>query len=74
MAAEISRRTVERLSAYLDDICFPCTRQEILRSAEDNEAPDMLLDVIERLPEHNYSSVAEVMLRIGGSGQTVSST
>ncbi|MCE5198039.1 DUF2795 domain-containing protein [bacterium] len=38
---------------------FPCSRAEILICAEDNEAPDCILDVIESMPNVQYSTVRE---------------
>ena len=61
MVARSSRRTTAQLAAYLDDILFPCSRIEILRCAEDNEAPDVMLDAIEDLPERRYWSVMEII-------------
>lgn len=54
-------RTTAQLGAYLDDIIFPCSRTEILRCAEDNEAPDVILDAIEDLPERRYWSVKQIV-------------
>ncbi|MCE5199706.1 MAG: DUF2795 domain-containing protein [Armatimonadota bacterium] len=59
-----SFRTPTRLGAYLDDIIFPCSRIELLRCAEDNEAPDLILDAIESLPERRYWSVREIIARV----------
>lgn len=65
MPAETSHRTTAQLGAYLDDCIFPCTRREILECAEDNEAPDIILDAIEDLPDRRYWSVGEILARIG---------
>lgn len=61
MATYASTRTTAQLPAYLDDIMFPCSRNEILRCAEDNEAPDVILDAIENLPERRYWSVKDIV-------------
>ena len=61
MAAYVGTRTTAQLGAYLDDIMFPCSRREILRCAEDNEAPDTILDAIEDLPERRYWSVLDIV-------------
>lgn len=61
MLAYASSRTTAKLGAYLDDIIFPCSRIELLRCAEDNEAPDVILDAIEDLPEKRYWSVNEIV-------------
>ena len=65
MATEMNHRTTSQLRAYLDDIIFPCSRREILECAEDNEAPDLLLDAIEDLPEGRYWSIGDILARIG---------
>lgn len=54
-------RTTAQLGSYLDDIVFPCSRMEILRCAEDNEAPDVILDAIETLPERSYYNVSDII-------------
>ena len=64
MATEMVDRTTARIPAYLDDVIFPASRSEILRCAEDNDAPDTLLDAIERLPEVMYMSIGELLARI----------
>ncbi len=70
MAAQTAHRTIDRLVVYLDDICFPCSCREILARAEDNDAPDVLLDAIEDLPERSYWSISDIMLGLlGDSGQ-----
>jgi hypothetical protein len=66
MAAESPHRTMARLAVYLDDIYFPCSRLEILKHAEDNEAPDVMLDAIEELPDRSYWSIRDILARIGG--------
>ncbi len=67
MPLDIGHRTLAQLSAYLDDIIFPCTRIEILHCAEENDAPDLLLDAIENLPERRYWSVGEILAKIVGT-------
>lgn len=61
MASDTSRRTTEQLVAYIDDLLFPCSRREILVCAEENEAPDLILDTIEDLPARNYQDVKDIM-------------
>lgn len=61
MVTYANPRTTDQLGAYLEDIVFPCSRSEILRCAEENEAPDKILDAIEELPEKRYVSVTEIV-------------
>lgn len=66
MAAHVGTRTTAQLAAYLEDIIFPCSRKELLRCAEDNEAPDVILDAIEDLPERRYSNLADILTSLTG--------
>lgn len=61
MATNSNIRSTAQLPCYLEDIIFPCSRMEILRCAEENEAPDRLLDLIEDLPERRYWSVMDIV-------------
>lgn len=54
-------RSPAKLGAYLDDILFPASRLEILQCAEENEAPDIILDAIENLPERRYWSLDDIV-------------
>jgi hypothetical protein len=61
MVTYTNPRTTAQLGAYIEDIIFPCSRSEILRCAEENEAPDTILDAIEDLPEKRYVSVTQIV-------------
>jgi hypothetical protein len=63
MATVVNARTPMMLGAYLDDIIFPCSRTELLYCAEENDAPDAILDAIENLPERRYWSVEDIVAR-----------
>lgn len=63
MATVMKLRTPMMLGAYLDDIIFPCSRTELLFCAEENDAPDAILDAIEGLPERRYWSVEDIVTR-----------
>lgn len=61
MIANNIMRSPAKLGAYLDDILFPASRLEILQCAEENEAPDTLLDAIENLPDRRYWSLDDIV-------------
>ena len=67
MATYTSVRTTARVGAYLDDIMFPASRSELLECAEDNEAPDVILDAIEALPERRYWCLSEILVYLGSA-------
>lgn len=50
-----------RLVSFLDGAIFPCSRAEILICADENEAPDHVLNVIESLPDQQYRGVREII-------------
>lgn len=54
------------IAHYLKGIDFPATKEELIEYAEDNDAPDEVLDVLEYFPDETYHSMAEVMQ---GAGQ-----
>ena len=60
MATEAIPKTVKRVGAYVDDLLFPCSRAEILMCAEQNEAPDMILDAIEGMPGRTYRDLSDI--------------
>ena len=70
MAIETIPRTVKRVGAYVDDLLFPCSRAEILLCAEQNEAPDLILDAIEGLPARTYQDLLDITSDIGTMAPT----
>lgn len=66
MLAQYTYRTTAQLGAYIDECIFPCSRAEILCCAEENEAPDAILDAIESIPDDCYHDVREIVSRIVG--------
>ncbi len=52
--------TESRLAQYLNDTSFPATREEIITMAEENGAPDDILEALSKLPEAVYDTIHEV--------------
>ena len=50
---------------HLKGVDFPAKRQDLLKLAKKNHADQEVLDVIEKMPDEEYGSVAEVMKGIG---------
>lgn len=44
-----------RVTAYTELIDYPCSKQELLQMANEQEFPDAVLDVLEDLPNKDYS-------------------
>lgn len=63
MLAQANLRTISHIVSYLDDIIFPCSRSELLMCAEENDAPDSILDAIECLPNYCFCSMLDILSR-----------
>lgn len=48
------------LEGIYKDAKFPCSKQDLLNIAEQHDAPQQAIDVIDRLPDKQYNSVQEV--------------
>ncbi len=57
-------RSPLKISAYLEDIKFPCSRENLLGCAEENNAPDLILDAIEDLPQKRFNGVWEILANL----------
>lgn len=61
MARGFGGSSPSNIAHYLKGIDFPATKEELIEYAEDNDAPDEVLDVLEYFPDETYHSMAEVM-------------
>ena len=64
MLAYDTGRSIHRLGVYIEDIIFPCSRDDLLSCAEDNDAPDLILDAIENLPRKQFMCMREILVSI----------
>lgn len=55
------------VSKHLRGIDFPCSKQDLLERARSENAGDEVLQQIERLPDQEYQSMADVMKGFGQS-------
>lgn len=56
-----SKDTTARVAAYVEMCDFPCSKQELLQQADEQEFPDEVMDVLEDLPSQNYASESHVI-------------
>lgn len=54
-------RSFFAIARFLEGVTFSCRRQDTVASAEDNLAPEEVLDLLERLPERLYSDRDDVI-------------
>lgn len=48
------------LERYLSGIMFPASKNDLRQKARDNHAPDVVIDIINNLPERNFSSSGDL--------------
>jgi len=59
-------RARSELAIHLLPSRFPMTRTEVIDCAIEQDAPEQLLDTLDRLPEDNYANVEQVWEALGG--------
>lgn len=57
--------TYSHVSNFIKGISFPCSKQDLIDDAEENDAPDSILNMLEKLPERQYESVNDVIESVG---------
>lgn len=58
-----------RIAASIDRTVFPAARDEIVRSAEANDAEDAVMRALHRLPEQTYENVEAIWEMLGGRAE-----
>lgn len=53
------------LQKHLKGTSYPASKQDLVRRAQSNQAPDDVLEMIRQLPKDSYDSPAEVMRSFG---------
>ncbi len=62
------RHLAARVDAYTELIDYPCSKQELLQMANEQEFPDSVLDVLEELPNRYYPDEESVMAALESAG------
>lgn len=45
---------------HLKDVQFPCSKQDLIDAAEDDHAPEKVIEALEKLPDIEYKSTTEI--------------
>jgi hypothetical protein len=48
------------IEKFLDGMHYPASKHDLNRKARDNQAPDIIIDLINSLPQRRFSSPADV--------------
>jgi len=57
----IDTTVLAELVAFAELCDFPCTKQELLEIADDEDAPDEVLDILEDIPNREYESETDLV-------------
>lgn len=53
---------------FIHDIDFPCSKADLLEYASGNGAPDEIMDILQRFPDKQYASTADLARGAGAVG------
>jgi hypothetical protein len=65
MPRELGGGAAEIVAQALENASFPADREQLLAEAQRRHAPADVVAVIERLPQHTYSSMADLRRAVG---------
>lgn len=65
VARGMGSRSPASIASFLEGISFPASKDDLMDYAEDNNAPQDVLDVLDQLPDQEYTSMADVMSGVG---------
>ncbi|MFZ5954856.1 MAG: DUF2795 domain-containing protein [Nanoarchaeota archaeon] len=53
------------IQKHLGDVDYPKTKDELIKIAKDNDAPDEIVDVLKQIEDREYESPADLSKSIG---------
>ena len=65
MTRGMGGRSPANIAHFLEGIDFPASKDDLVNHAEDNNAPQEVIDILENLPDQEYTSMADVMSGVG---------
>lgn len=65
MAKQEAKVNPIQVQKYLKGEDYPTDKQELIRRAREEGAPDEIVSVLEQLPEKKYESVTDVTKELG---------
>ncbi|MBI4320475.1 MAG: DUF2795 domain-containing protein [Chloroflexi bacterium] len=54
-----------RVAEFLSGINFPCSKNDLISHARRQNAPEEVLETLQKIPERTYNSLADVMSGVG---------
>lgn len=65
MTKDVGGYSPANVQKYLRDVDYPVTKEDLLAQAKRNEAPQDILDTIERIPEDEFGGSQDIMKGYG---------
>ena len=65
MTRGVGGHSPANVQKYLHGADYPATRKDLLDQARRNDAPDEVMDVIQRMPDQEFGGPQEVMKAYG---------
>ncbi|QTP55067.1 DUF2795 domain-containing protein [Billgrantia sulfidoxydans] len=65
MTRGLGGRSPANITHHLQGVDFPARRDDLIAQAQANGAEDEVLEVVRRLPEQEYESMADVTKGVG---------
>ncbi len=53
-------RNTSKMETYIDDIEFPCDKEDLLDHARRNGAPDDVMQLLRHFPDKQYASPVDI--------------
>ena len=56
----IGRRSLASIMTFLEGVDFPCYKEDVINTAEINDAPDEVFDILEQIPDSEYETMSQL--------------
>ena len=57
----IGRRSLQSIMVFIEGLDFPCCKEEVVSTAEMNDAPDEVCDLLEQIPDGAFDTMSQLM-------------
>jgi len=57
---------IANVTEHLEDIDFPKDKDDLIEYARDRNAPDRVIEILEKLPDQVYVGMGDVVARLRG--------
>ncbi|HEX7022786.1 MAG TPA: DUF2795 domain-containing protein [Trueperaceae bacterium] len=65
MAVEENKPSPVQVQKYLEDVDYPASKDDLVKKAQDNGAPDEVVALLRRLPSNEFGSPMALTKAIG---------